>query len=272
MTVFTGPLIYLTDGAPGSLELLPQVTTFAEAIGSHVILAQLQRDDNAAPVVRGAGTGTSDLPPVVPISRRKLGAGLMAHAEVHGGALALQAQRRGGFGRFMFGSLHERLIRETPLSLLTLPADGKIGKVRNILFPADLAPRSLAAFDATLALCQRLDASLDLLHVYGDDQLPPSAEDIVRRRATTSLRELLNVHREGIVALVERARAANVRVREHAAEGRAHSAILAFSAKNPVDLIAMATYGPRTVDDILNGSTTSRVVQRSPVPVLVFRA
>ena len=111
---------------------------------------------------------------------------------------------------------------------------------------------------------------MNILHVYGEDRLPPSVEERERRLAAKSPRELLNIHREGIIALVERARAAGVSVNEHMAEGRAHSQILAFSSKNPTDLIAMATYGPRTVEDILNGTTTSRVVQRAPVPVLVF--
>ena len=274
MTVLHGPLVYITDGAQRSLEHFPQVAAFAEAIGSQAIVARLQPqvDPAAAPDPHftralGAIVGADQPPVVVPVARRKLGAALLQHAEVRSGAVVLPAQRR-----FLFNSLHERLIRETRLPLLTLPRDGKIGTVRTILFPADLAPHSLAAFDQTLALCQQLAARLNILHVYGEDRLPPSAEERERRLAAKSPRELLNIHREGIIALVERARAAGVSVNEHMAEGRAHSQILAFSSKNPTDLIAMATHGPRTVEDVLNGTTTSRVVQRAPVPVLVFRA
>ena len=137
MTVLHGPLVYITDGAQRSLEHFPQVAAFAEAIGSQAIVARLQPkvDEAAAPDPHftralGAVVGADQPPVVVPVARRKLGAALMQYAEVRSGAVVLPAQRR-----FLFNSLHERLIRETPLPLLTLPRDGKIGTIRTILFP-----------------------------------------------------------------------------------------------------------------------------------------
>jgi nucleotide-binding universal stress UspA family protein len=47
---------------------------------------------------------------------------------------------------------------------------------------------------------------------------------------------------------------------------------LTSAAANDIGLIAMASHGPRSVEDILLGSTTARVIQRAPVAVLAMRS
>ena len=276
--LLTGPVVYLTDGAPASLAGFPPVVDFAKSLGSHTLLARIKRNDDEPTIDARFDAALGALPlermrlDVVAVPRKELAAGLLGLAEVRGGVVALMPQRRTAFGRMLFGLIHERLSRETALPLLALPRDGKIGSVRRVLFPADLAPRSLAAFDRVIELCRALGAELDVVHVYGDDKLLPSEIDHARRLATKSPLELYNLHKQDIIALVERARAAGVQAHSKSYEGRAHRQILAHASQNPIDLIAMPTHGPRSADDILNGSTTIRVIHQSPLPVLVFRA
>lgn len=279
MSLLAGPLVYLSDGAPASLAAFPQVASFASTIGSRAVLARVQRrvDPEAKPdqhfLAALNGLAVDGVAPVViPVERRHLGKGLLAHSELRDGALALAPRRRAGLGRMLFGTSYERLLRDTRMPLLTLPADGIIGSIRRILFPADLSPRSLAAFDQTLVLCRELNAALDVLHVYGEDRLLPSEMDMERRNAAQSPGELFKIHKEGITALVERAKAAGVRVESKSAEGRAHTHILTYASKNPIDLIVMPTHGPRSTEDIMRGSTTVRVINQSPVPMLVYKA
>ncbi|MBC8160256.1 MAG: universal stress protein [Roseiflexaceae bacterium] len=275
MAILQGPLVYLTDGAPDSLALFPEVSAFAQAIGSPTLLARVESSDytDARPDPRfSAALASLDNPPeVVVVSQRRLGAGLAALSELRGATLALTPRRYGGLLRLLLGTQHERLLRETALSLLTLPNDGTIGTVRRVLFPADFAPRSLAAFDQAVALCQALAAELVVLHVYGNDRLPTAAADKERRMAAQSPLELFNIDKEQLVALVERAGQAGVRATSAIADGRAHAQILRHISANPIDMVVMPSHGPRTVEDILQGSTTIRVVQRAPVPVLVIR-
>lgn len=276
MALFSGPLAYLTDGAPSSLSAFPEVASFAQAIGSTVIVARIGRSPNGDDqpdsrfVAALAAHGGETL--VVTVPRKRIGAELATLQELRGGALALLPHRRRGLARLLIGTTYERLMRETRLPLLALPNDGKIGTVRRVLFPADLAPRSLPVFDQTVALCRDLDADLVVLHAYGTDQLLPSEVDMERRMAAQNPLELFNVHKQQIAELVERATIAGVRATAATAEGRAHVQILAHTAANPIDLVVMATHGIRSAEDVLQGSTTVRVVQRAPVPVLVMRA
>jgi nucleotide-binding universal stress UspA family protein len=80
------------------------------------------------------------------------------------------------------------------------------------------------------------------------------------------------IDKEQLRALAARAISQGVRTRIHTAEGRAHAQILAYAAANAIDLIVMASHGPRTSEDILLGSTTVRVIERAPVAVLAMRA
>lgn len=279
MTVATGPLVYLTDGAPQSLGLFPQVAGFASAIGGRAMVARVQRsvDETETPDPRFAAAlaklaVNGAAPAVVAVPRRGLGTGIAAHAELRDGMLALHPKRHGGLSRMVFGNTYERLLRETHMPLFVLPADGRVRTVGRVLFPADLSPRSVEAFRKTLELCATLGARLDILHVYGNDRLLESEMDMERRHAAQSPRELLNIHREGITALLDQARAAGVHATETSAEGRAHVQILGHAAHHPIDLIVMATHGPRNAEDVVRGSTTIRVIHRATVPVLVFRA
>lgn len=276
MALFSGPLAYLTDGAPSSLSAFPEVASFAQVIGSTVTVAQIQRSPNSnnqpdswfAAELAALGNEA----PIVAVPVKRIAATLAAMPELRGGALVLLPRRQGGAIRLLFGTTYERLMSETRLPLLVLPKDGKIGTVRRILFPADLAPRSLPVFDQTVALCRDLDADLVVLHVYGNDQLLPSEVDMERRLAAQNPVELFNVHKQQIAELVERSTAAGVRATAAHAEGRAHVKILAHTSSNPIDFIVMPTHGPRSAEDVLQGSTTVRVVQRAPVPVLAIRA
>ena len=278
MPLLTGPVVYLTDGAPASLAGFPPVVGFANALGSRTMLARIKRSDDEPTIDARFDAALGALPlerthlDVVAVPRQKLASGLLGLAEVRGGVVALMPQRRTAFGRMFFGLTHERLSRETALPLLALPRDGKIGPVRRVLFPADLAPRSLAAFDRVIELCHTFGAELDVVHVYGDDKLLPSEIDHARRLATKSPQELYNLHKQDIIDLVDRARAAGVQTRSKSYEGRAHRQILAHASQNPIDMIAMPTHGPRNAEDIMRGSTTIRVIHQSPLPVLVFRA
>jgi nucleotide-binding universal stress UspA family protein len=268
--------MYLTNGASDSIAAFPQVAGFASAIGSRTVLAHVHRQADKPPLDPRiadvlAGVPSTTPPDVVQVPARNLSRNIMSMSELAGGALALLPTRRRSVGRVLLGNTYERLIRECPLPMLTLPRDGTIGHVQRILFPADLSPRSLPAFDQAIALCRELDAELHILHVFGDDRLLPTELDLERRQAAQSPMELYSMDKQNIQQLVERAMAQGVPTISRTAEGRAHHQILTYTSANPLDMIVMPTHGPRSFEDIIRGSTTIRVVQQAPVPVLVLR-
>jgi nucleotide-binding universal stress UspA family protein len=185
-----------------------------------------------------------------------------------GGLLAIHPTRRGNPSRAFNHNDYETFLVEGPMPVLALPPDGTIGAIHRILFPIDLSPRSDAVLDQTIELCKELGASLHLLHVYGSDRLLPSEMDMSKRLAASSPRELFTIDQQHIKQLTALASAQNVDTTTATAEGRAHEQILQYVKEHQIDLVVMATHGPRNSEDIFFGSTTIRTILKSAVPVI----
>lgn len=271
MALSAGPIVFLTPGSAPSLAALPGLAAFAAALGRRLSILQLLErpgEPGAAPVAALANGGPP--PEYRSVAPEGVGAALRQIAGTTGGILALLPRRPGPFGRLLIGSEYERLLRGGPLPVLALPASGRIAPPARVLFPSDLAPRSTAALDETVALCRGLDAELHLLHVFGDDRLLPAELDQEQRRAAQSPRALLELDRARLQALADGAAAQGVRASCQVAEGRAHAQILRYAAANAIDLIVMSSHGPRSIEDIFLGSTTARVIHDAAVPVLAM--
>jgi nucleotide-binding universal stress UspA family protein len=275
MAIIDGPIVFLTPGSAESLAALPDLAGFAAALGRRLtILHMLGRADvngrvGAALAALAPGGPAPELLSVPP---DEVAAALARIAESGGGILALLPRRPRAFDRFLVGSEYERLLRSGPLPVLALPDGGRIVRPARVLFPADLAPRSVAAFDAAVAICRTLGAELHLLHVFGDDRLLPAEQDQAHRRAAQSPRDLLTIDQGRLRELAERANAQGVHTHCRTAEGRAHTQILSYAASAVPDLIVMPSHGPRTIEDIFRGSSTVRVIHRATVSVLAMRA
>jgi len=271
----SGTLILLIDQGSEVLAILPGVLGFADRLGYRLALLQIaasQPDQRAEQQLSAALAALpADIRPAVLMVRTEhAGVALATFSSADARLLAIWPARRGGLTRLLAGDDYELLLRESPLPLLILPADGRLPAIRRVLFPADFAPRSEAVFGHALDLCLALGAELHLLHVYGPDGLLPSEQDTARRAATASIRDLLAIDQAQLEALAQRASAGGVAVQSATAEGRAHTAIADYAAAHGIDLILMATHGPRNAEDILFGSTTARVIQDARAAVLAI--
>ena len=275
MAINKGPIVFLTPGSAESLAALPGLATFAATLGHHLtVLHPLGRPDtrsrvDAALAALEPGRPPAELRSVAP---GEVDAVLAGFAETSGGIVALLPKRPRPLDRLLLGSEYERLIESGPLPVLALPQSGQIAQPSRVLFPADLAPRSVTALDATIALCLALGAELHLLHVFGDDRRLPTELDLEQRRTAPNPRALLQIDQNHLCSLAERAAAQGVRARQQTAEGRAHEQILSYAASASIDLIVMPSHGPRSIEDILRGSTTARVIQGAAAPVLAMHS
>lgn len=290
MALHHGQLVYLTDGTAESLAALPDVARLANELDSQISIIYVDRAADpqrsprempesallaqirAAAAIDSIVAGAYITPIEQLIAALNLAAISAAQREqpAHGFAI-VRASYRGRLGRLFSDATHADLLRGGPLPVMVLPAQAGFDPLRRILFPADLSPRSEAAFDATVELCRALAAELHVLHVYGD-QLLPTERDQARRAAARSPRELLQIDQQRHAALIERARSRNVRAVAHTSEGRAHTEIIKYTLAHDINAIVMPSHGPRTIEDIFFGSTTQRVIQRAPVPVLALRS
>lgn len=288
MALHEGPLIFLTDGTTESLSALPDILSLAKELGCQInaiyvdpaadprqrarevsegAIAERIRsiafDDTIARIYAGP------LEQIIGTLRLAAGSPSSASQSTAGFAI-MRASYGGRLGRLFTDNTHADLLRAGPLPLMVLPASGTFDPLRRVLFPADLSPRSEAAFDATVELCRALAAELHVLHVYGD-QLLPEERDQARRAAARSPRELLGIDKDIHARLIERARGRNVRAVAHTGEGRAHTEIIKYAAANTINAIVMPSHGTRTLEDMFFGSTTLRVIRRASVPVLALR-
>ncbi len=137
-----------------------------------------------------------------------------------------------------------------------------------ILVPTSFDEPSQRALNTAIALAQKLDASLTLLHVY---ELPVYTyygtvwpTDFVASVETAARLQL-----EQTLSIVQRqVRQAHSLLRQ----GVPWQEILAQISEARADLVVIGTHGRQGLSRALLGSVAERVVRTSPVPVLTVRA
>ena len=141
-----------------------------------------------------------------------------------------------------------------------------------ILLPIDGSPLSLRAFAMGLELARTLQATVVVMHVvppYNAFAYMPeflaATELRYSQRAVESASRYLNEAKD-------KAKGAGVPCECHYMFGeRPYEAILDAVTEHHCDLIVMGTHGWRSMDQLLMGSETQKVLARSVVPVLVHR-
>ncbi len=138
---------------------------------------------------------------------------------------------------------------------------------KKILVPTDYSELSTSAVECALVFSRMFGARIHLVHVL--DTIPVLAMQEVdltteavisetERNARSDL-HLFSVSRIGNVpGLVEVVR-----------KGIAEDEIVRFAKEEDIDLIIMATHGRSGLSHVLMGSVAEKVIQQSPVPVLV---
>lgn len=143
--------------------------------------------------------------------------------------------------------------------------------LRNILWPTDLSPLSLAAADAARDLARRLGARLHVIYVApilvpdstiametAGDWLVSSAD--IRGSAKRALDRLIRDYFRD-----DRTVTRDVR------HGTPWQEICEYARSHSVDMIVMATHGSSGLKHALLGSVAERVVQHSSCPVLIVK-
>jgi nucleotide-binding universal stress UspA family protein len=171
---------------------------------------------------------------------------------------------RTGLKKWMYGSVAEKVVRLSPVPVLTTHHPLKKFAIEKILVPLDFSEYSKKASDTAIQLARRFNAALTFLHVIEQEYHPAfytaNVESIfrvdpeLRDRSTQKLREFTGYESEDVVYVVS--------------EGKAFKEIVEYARKNHSDIIVMATRGFTGLEHLLIGSTTERVVRLAPCPVL----
>lgn len=171
-----------------------------------------------------------------------------------------------GIDRLMLGSITERVLRRAKCPVLAVrkPAHHLVGSERNpepvhlrkIVLCTDFSDHAHRASEYALSMATEYGAELTLLHVL--ETFPSSTE-------------IENVTREALQQLDEtvpsdQRRGSNVRSLVRI--GKPYQQIIQLAVETEADLVIVGVRGRGALDTALFGSTTYRVIQLGPCPVL----
>jgi len=169
----------------------------------------------------------------------------------------------------MLGSVTDRVMRKAPCPVLVVrnpPRDpmateeGRpVHRLRQILYCTDFSENSERALNYAISATEEYDAELTLVHVLEDVPNPAKTEKAIAA-ATEQLDKL--IPREGRRAL---------KIRTAVRIGKPYQQIIQLAAGEQIDMVAMGVRGRGALDLAVFGSTTYRVMQLGPCPVLAVQ-
>ncbi len=174
---------------------------------------------------------------------------------------------RRGFDRLVLGSVTDRVMRTAPcpvLAISKLPYDSsatgeqrrRVHHLNRILFCADFSEASERALNYAISATAEYNAELTLLHVLEEVPSPAKTEEAIAT-ATQQLDKL--IPKEGRKTF---------KIKTAVRIGKPYIQIIQFVMEGQIDMVTMGVSGRGALDRAVFGSTTYRVMQLGPCPVL----
>ena len=172
-----------------------------------------------------------------------------------------------GLDHLTLGSVTEKVLRKArcPVLAVRKPAHDfaaqagvpELVEVQRILYCTDFSEYSEQAWDHAVSLAAEYHAELTLLHVLEDMS---GLSDIEEETAKVL---------EGLEKQISPWAHQNLLTKPVVRIGKAYQQIIQLALESHTDLVIMGVRGRHALDRIVFGSTTYRVVQSGPCPVLV---
>lgn len=177
---------------------------------------------------------------------------------------------RTGLKHLFLGSVAEKIVRLSPIPVLTVHRSIHKFQLKKLLVPIDFSPYSQESAEIAISLAKEFNAEIDFLHVIEQDVHPSfyaaGIESIfqidkdLKDRVIQNLKDFLaeQVHPDLPVNYIVK-------------EGKAHKEIVDISKEKNSDIIIISTHGLTGLDYFLLGSTTEKVVRWANCPVLTVK-
>jgi nucleotide-binding universal stress UspA family protein len=174
---------------------------------------------------------------------------------------------RRGFDRLMLGSATDRVMREASCPVLAVcqpPHDavaaGESGHyvhyLKRILICTDFSENSDRALDYAISVAEEYGAELTVMHVV-EEVRSKAEEDGVLATAKQRLERLIPTEKR-----------TSIKAKTLVSIGKPYQRIVEYAREAAVDLVTMGVRGAGALDRAIFGSTTYRVIQLGPCPVL----
>ena len=180
------------------------------------------------------------------------------------GLVVLGTHGRTGLGKWILGSVAEKIVRLSTIPVLTIHKDFDQMKIKKILVPVDFSEHSQIPVNRGIAIAREFNAKLEFLHVVEMESHPEfytiSFEPILKANPDLKQHIIKNMIKITGISKEEAAYAVT--------EGKVYKEIKKYAENNRIDLIVMATRGKSELEHFLVGSNSERVVRIASCPVL----
>lgn len=267
------------DGSRLAERAVPFAAALAKASGARIVLFreaevfsmdQLPELEVTAVAERLRAQGVTADPVVDHLREDDVPAAILEAARAqHADLVVMSTHGRGGLGRWLYGSVADRVLRDAELPVLLVPAAAERpwpgDRPLRVLVPLDGSELAESALEAV----ERLVTLASTLHLLRVVELPTYAEAF--SYSGYSLEAGLADAQVYLEDLAE-AKLPAERSREIEVRGGFPAVTIDILARErEIDLIAMATHGRGGLARLVLGSVAARVLQRAVVPLLVVR-
>jgi nucleotide-binding universal stress UspA family protein len=143
-------------------------------------------------------------------------------------------------------------------------------EIKKILFPTDFSEFSNHALKYAVALAERFQAKLVVLHVC-EHPIAGSGIEAYHFAVPEYVVDLEQRERKALDSLTAELRGRHVDVEPVFIIGKAYQEIVKTAKQREVDVITMATHGSKGLSHLVFGSTAEKVVRLAPCPVLTVK-
>jgi len=246
-----------TDGSKVAERAGTVAVRMAELFDADLTVVSVREPDNEGRAKQAVGdieriaieAGLTPQTEIIDDKKSGIHRAIIGYAEERGANVVVMGTHgRTGVGRFLLGSVVERVLQESPIPVVTVHKDTVIDfEVDNVLVPTDGSEGAESAVEHAIDLAGEVGGTLHAVHVTSDGaEKGASPTDDVR----------------------DRGEAAGVEVLTATRSGRPHEAIAGYTAEAGIDVVVMGTHGRAGLRRYLLGSVTERTVRFSPVPVV----
>lgn len=196
-------------------------------------------------------------------------------AELDADLIVMSSHGRGSIGRFVSGSVADRVVRHAPVPIMIVGPEGVINhsaSISRIIAPVDYSALSPAALPVAGSLSKQTGAPVTVLHaiVRNSDMtsfypavigtVPPSAYDMADERMQLEAQDLVD-------KAVEELRSNGVEATGELATGNPAQSIMSTLQKG--DVIVMSGHSRQGLARWVLGSTSMKLIRNSQAPVVI---
>lgn len=147
--------------------------------------------------------------------------------------------------------------------------------MKNILFPTDFSPNADTALNYAVEICRKVNGNLLLFHAYSvqliDPNMPAEIYLSAYQEEEKSAKERLEELCSRIIDTNKDINGKSMFETEAVVtQGLAVDEIISVIKDYKIDLVVMGTHGTSGITELILGSSTASVMEKSPVPVLAI--